>query len=217
MVIPVDLNETPFPGEAPEETVLRLARAKAARGRELAIRAALQARVLSAAPCPAEEGSSPVPSISAGAPPPPRDGSAMEAGPPRLVVGADTAVVLEKEMLGKPAGNQAAVRMLSLLSDRVHRVLTALVVDDLDGGLSEGGVAETRVRFARLSREEIERYVATGEPLDKAGAYGIQGDGHRLVDRIEGSYTNVVGFPVELFAEILTRLGLTLADLARTP
>ncbi len=121
--------------------------------------------------------------------------------PESWVLAADTLVLLEETILGKPENDADAARMLSRLSDRTHRVVTAVCLRKGDRNeLSE--VAWSSVSFAPLSREEISWYVATGEPRDKAGAYGIQGLGARFVVKIEGSYTNVMGLP----AAVLYRL-----------
>jgi len=112
------------------------------------------------------------------------------------VLGSDTTVVVGGEILGKPLDGPDAGRMLRLLSGRWHEVLTGVALRRR--GEVRAEVATTRVKFAPLSAAEIEWYVATGEPFDKAGAYAIQGFGSRFVERIEGSYSNVVGLPVEV-------------------
>ena len=126
--------------------------------------------------------------------------------PNRLVLAADTTVVIDDVMLGKPADDQDAKRMLSLLSGRTHEVLTAVAVSR--GGMSRAlvEVQRTKVAFAPLTQFEIDWYVATGEPRDKAGAYAIQGYASRFVTRIDGSYSNVVGLPVALVYEMLKGL-----------
>jgi len=111
-----------------------------------------------------------------------------------VVLGADTVVVAAGRILGKPRDRRDAARMLRLLSGRSHRVLTGLCL--LDGRRARSQLVETRVWFRRLSRAEIDQYVAGGEPLDKAGAYAIQGLACKFVERIEGCYFNVVGLPV---------------------
>jgi len=136
--------------------------------------------------------------------------SVAGAMPGRLVLGADTVVVLDGSILGKPDGPEEACEMLRRLSGREHRVITA-VVFALGGGedavlLAEEQVA-TRVLFRELSDREIEAYVATGEPLDKAGGYGIQGHGALLVRGIRGCYYNVVGLPLVTVWETLMELG----------
>ena len=125
-----------------------------------------------------------------------------------IVIAADTIVVLGKEVLGKPADPRDAARMLGLLSGTEHRVLTGLAVMDVRSGRMETQLASTKVWFRKLSRREIEAYVATGEPLDKAGAYGIQEKGSLLVQRIEGCYFNVVGLPLALLGETLLSFGI---------
>ncbi len=120
------------------------------------------------------------------------------------VVGADTAVVVARQVLGKPRDDDAAVRMLQMLSGREHQVLTGVAVHM--GQQRAGEVVVTRVRFAPMTDAEIGWYVATGEPRDKAGAYGIQGLASRFVVGIEGSYTNVVGLPVATLYRLLERV-----------
>jgi septum formation protein len=124
-----------------------------------------------------------------------------------LFVGADTIVEAGEEILGKPESEEDARRMLRRLSGQVHEVHTGLALL-LRPGAMERVVAETtRVAFAPLSHAEIESYIATGEPFGKAGAYAIQGVGGRYVTRIEGSYFNVVGFPLARFYSLLQEFG----------
>ena len=113
-----------------------------------------------------------------------------------LILGADTIVTLDREILGKPADRDLAVRMLRSLSGRVHEVWTGLFLYDPAHARGVGEAVRSIVKFARLSPEDIESYVATGEPLDKAGAYAVQGYGAVFVEAIEGSYSNVVGLPL---------------------
>jgi nucleoside triphosphate pyrophosphatase len=115
------------------------------------------------------------------------------AHPGRVVLAADTAVVVDNEVLGKPIDTADAARMLRRLSGRAHDVLTGLVVV---GQGTVGLVESTRVWFMPLSADDIAWYVASGEPMGKAGAYAIQGLASRFIPRIEGSYSNVVGLPV---------------------
>ena len=122
------------------------------------------------------------------------------------VVAADTIVVLGNQILGKPADRADAKYMLKLLSGKAHTVKTATVVLYKEKALLQ--VVTTSVHFRRLTEEEIDWYVGTGEPLDKAGAYGIQGKGAVLVERIEGSYDNVVGLPLTAVYEMLRRAGV---------
>ena len=115
---------------------------------------------------------------------------------PAIIVAADTAVEIGGEILGKPASPEAAREMLRRLSGKTHRVVTALALVRLPDGAARSGVECTEVRFATLSPEEIEEYVATREPMDKAGGYAIQGRGGRFVERVDGCYFNVVGLPL---------------------
>jgi septum formation protein len=147
-----DLDETPYPGEAADVYVRRLAEAKAA---------------------------------------------AVAAGHPGAVVlGADTTVVVDGDILGKPADAADAAAMLTRLQGRAHDVYTGVAVTGPAG--VESAVARTQVWFAKMTPAEIAGYVATGEPMDKAGAYGIQGQASCYVTRIDGSHPNVMGLPVDL-------------------
>jgi septum formation protein len=128
---------------------------------------------------------------------------------PELVLGADTLVVLGTEILGKPTDQADAIRMLLRLQGRDHEVYTGLALRQGDRVVAD--VAVTRVWFRSLDAAECEEYVGSGEPLDKAGAYGIQGLGAALVQRIEGEYFNVMGLPVQLMLSLLTRQGLRYA------
>lgn len=112
------------------------------------------------------------------------------------VLAADTIVVLEDRILGKPSGLEEATAMLGQLSGKVHRVITGICLMRNDRRFERMEGVETEVRFKQLTGKEIEAYVLTGEPLDKAGAYGIQGMGAFMVESIDGSYTNVVGLPL---------------------
>jgi septum formation protein len=125
-----------------------------------------------------------------------------------IVIAADTIVVLGDEILGKPADAADAERMLMMLSGKEHRVITGLVVMDTATGKSLSRTSITRVWFRSLAPREIISYVATGEPLDKAGAYGIQERGALLVDKIDGCYFNVVGLPLSLLGELLHVFGV---------
>jgi septum formation protein len=123
------------------------------------------------------------------------------SAPDIVVLGADTEVAADGHIFGKPRDADDARRMLRQLSGRVHDVLTAVVILRRTGEAAE--VVTTRVQFAPLTREEIEWYVETGEPMGKAGGYAIQGRGARFVDRIEGSWSNVVGLPVATVHRLL--------------
>jgi len=129
-------------------------------------------------------------------------------GGPAAVLGADTEVVLDGRYLGKPRDAADAARMLRELSGRTHEVVTGLALVDTLSGREETLAVTTRVTMVAAGAEEIAAYVATGEPLDKAGAYAIQGQGARLVSRVDGCFTNVVGLPVETTRRLLERWGL---------
>lgn len=122
-----------------------------------------------------------------------------------IVLGADTVVVLEEHLLEKPRDPQDAARMLHLLSGRTHEVITGICLRL--GTRRVVDMACTRVKFAALSAREIEAYVASGEPMDKAGAYGIQGLASKFVERVDGCYFNVVGLPLALVYQRLKALG----------
>ncbi|UCH33195.1 MAG: septum formation inhibitor Maf [Armatimonadota bacterium] len=135
-----------------------------------------------------------------------------------LVLGADTVVVVGGRVLGKPTSAAEAREMLASLSGVTHDVYTGLALVQVeDGSVRRRRTAHeaTRVTFRRLSRDDIEGYVATGEPMDKAGAYGIQGRGAVLVERIEGCYSNVVGLPVARLVEMLRDFGISVWEASR--
>jgi septum formation protein len=159
-----DVDETPFPGEAPAACVRRLAQAKAA------------ARI----------------------------------GKDELVLAADTVVVLDGRLLGKPRDPADARRMLATIAGREHTVLTGMTLHDEPSGRQEAVVEASRVRMARMSPLEIDWYVATGEPLDKAGSYAVQGMGALFVEAVYGSYTNVVGLPLPATYRLFSALGYDL-------
>jgi septum formation protein len=124
-----------------------------------------------------------------------------------LILGADTVVVVDADILGKPASQDDARSMLRRLSGRIHEVHTGLALLRKPGTMQRVVEEITRVHFASLSEREIEDYIATGEPFDKAGAYGIQGIGGRYVTRIEGCYFNVMGLPLARLWSLLRELG----------
>jgi septum formation protein len=163
-IISSAVDETPIPGEAPGDLVLRLANAKA----ELV--------------------------------------AARSVGP-AIVVAADTVVVLEGQILGKPRSTDDARHMLEKLSGRTHSVVTGVSLIRLPDVEQRAFVETTLVHFARLSANEITRYLATDEPHDKAGAYAIQGRAGRYIPRIEGCYYNVVGLPLARLLSELHELG----------
>ncbi len=126
--------------------------------------------------------------------------------PDLITIGADTVVVINRKVLGKPADVAEAARMLGMLSGREHTVVTAVAVSR--GRKLRSAVEEVRVRFRRLRDDEIEAYIATGEPMDKAGAYGIQGFGATIVERIEGDYFAVMGLPLVRLVGLMRDVGV---------
>ena len=129
---------------------------------------------------------------------------ARTMGPGALVLGADTTVVVDNEIAAKPVDVADARRILHRLSGQWHEVMTGVALRH--GHHLMVDVEVTRVRFSLLTSEEIDWYVATGEPMDKAGAYGIQGYASRFVERIEGSYSNVVGLPVNRVYDMIRKI-----------
>jgi len=125
---------------------------------------------------------------------------------PAPVLGADTTVALGAEIFGKPADADEAIAILSRLSGREHQVLTAVAL--AEGERVDLRISVSRVRFARLDPAEIRAYAATGEPMDKAGAYGIQGRAACFVERLEGSYSGVMGLPLFETADLLAQVGI---------
>ena len=183
-VHPAHIPEDPLPGEDPIVYVTRLAREKAeAVYRELTN---------------ISHGS-----IDAGEDAPPST-AANPAGvrrPALQVLGADTTVTLDNTILGKPEDAADAARILRLLSGRTHRVITGVAL--VTAKRTEVAAEATAVRFLALSDEDIAEYIATGEPMDKAGAYAIQGCAARWIPRIEGCYFNVMGLPLALVCSLL--------------
>jgi septum formation protein len=177
-VIPAHIPEEPRSGEDPVAYVTRLAREKA------------EAVCDSLGTGNSEQGTG-------------TSGAADRAHAPEgiVVLGADTTVTLDGHILEKPRDAEDAARMLRMLSGRTHRVITGVAVVDARG--SEVAAEVTAVRFATLSDGEIAEYVATGEPMDKAGAYGIQGRAAKWIPRVEGCYFNVVGLPLALVTAML--------------
>lgn len=180
----VDIDERIRPGEAPQEYVRRLAREKSARAQQILI-----------GPPKGGHHDDTVRRTSSG--------KSDHMG--RVVIGADTAVVIDGEILGKPADDNDAARMLGRLSGRRHEVMTGVSVRK--GRAELDRVEITAVYFNLLSRDDIAWYIASGEGRDKAGSYAIQGLASRFIPRIEGSYVNVVGLPVEAVFEMLRALG----------
>ena len=170
-VRPVDLDETPRPGEEPGAYVLRLAREKAA----------------------------------------------ARAGISELILAADTTVVLDGDILGKPEDIEDARRMLGRIAGREHTVLTGVALHERrEGQVREAAtVASSQVRMAAMSEREIAWYAATGEPLDKAGSYAVQGLGALFVEEVFGNHTNVVGLPLPATYRLFAELGYDLRDFRR--
>jgi septum formation protein len=185
-VHPAHIPEDPYPGEDPIAYVTRLAREKAEAVYN-EIMGIPSFRLFSGERVGCHE---------------PLGAQAPSAAP--QVLGADTTVTLDNHILGKPTDPADAVRMLRLLSGRAHRVLTGIALATAEQTLA---AAETTiVHFRTLSDEEIAAYIATGEPMDKAGAYAIQGRAARWIPRIEGCYFNVVGLPIALVSSLLASL-----------
>ena len=133
--------------------------------------------------------------------------AAAQLHPGCVILAADTLVSVDEKALGKPHDAQDACRMLAMLSGRWHQVYTGVTVVDADGSLHcESAV--TDVHFEPMSEDAIRRYVATGEPMDKAGAYAVQGVAGLWIDQLQGSHTNVIGLPMTLTRRLLERCGL---------
>jgi septum formation protein len=129
-------------------------------------------------------------------------------GGARWVLGADTVIALDGEILGKPRGPRDAGRMLARLAGRSHEVLTGVALVPVGGGRARAAVVRSRVEMKPFDAAAVRRYVATGEPLDKAGAYAVQGRGRQFVSRVSGSLTNVVGLPLERLEVLLAQCGI---------
>ena len=135
-------------------------------------------------------------------------GALAQEHPSRWVIAADTTVHLGDELLEKPADPQDAMRMLATIAGQTHMVYTGVTLQNVERGWCDTRVAETEVRMLPLSAQEIEWYVGTGEPLDKAGASAAQGVGAVFIESIHGSYTNVVGLPLATLFQMLRRAGI---------
>ena len=133
---------------------------------------------------------------------------AAGASPDDIVIAAVTIVVIDGRELGKPRSEEEALGMLRLLSGRTHEGVTVLSV--CKGSQLESEAVVTKVTFRTLCDEELRAYIKTGEPMDKAGAYGVQGQGALLVERIDGDFFNVMGLPVLLLSRMLAEFGITL-------
>lgn len=124
-----------------------------------------------------------------------------------IVLAADTLVAVDGQALGKPHSEEEAFQMLTMLSGRWHQVYTGVCVIDPQGQ-AHRRVVETQVHFCRMTEEEIRRYIATSEPMDKAGAYAVQGIAGLWIDELEGSYSNVIGLPMHTVRELLDECGM---------
>ena len=131
-----------------------------------------------------------------------------KAHPSRWVIAADTTVLLGDQLLEKPVDAADAARMLATIAGHTHIVYTGVTLENAERDYRETRVAESEVRMLPLSAQEIEWYVRTGEPLDKAGAYAVQGIGAMFIESIHGSYTNVVGLPLATLFQMLRRAGI---------
>lgn len=122
-----------------------------------------------------------------------------------IIIGADTIVISDNKILGKPKDEKDAFRMLNLLSGKEHSVITGISIIKANSNIKIVDYEETKVKFRELSKEKIDRYINTQEPMDKAGSYGIQGYGEILVEKINGCYSNVVGLPLGKLDYLLNR------------
>jgi len=125
-----------------------------------------------------------------------------------IIIAADTIISLDDKVFGKPHTNSEAIKMLNILNGRDHDVITGFTIMDTGEGQSVSRSVVTKVYFRKMTIREIEAYVRTGEPLDKAGAYAIQGIGAAIVKKIEGDYNNVVGLPVDALSRALRKFGV---------
>lgn len=135
---------------------------------------------------------------------------AQKTSEPSIVIGSDTVVVIDSQILGKPKDKEDAKRMLSLLSDNTHEVISAIAVVDTETGLHSCESVISKVKFRKITESEIDNYIKTGEPEDKAGAYAIQGYASVFVESIEGCYNNIVGISVFKLAQMLKKFGISI-------
>lgn len=133
---------------------------------------------------------------------------------PAIIIGSDTTVVIDNKILGKPADFNEAFDMLSTLSGRTHKVFTGICVIEIPQNKTITDYESTEVTFKKLSPEEIKNYISTGEPMDKAGSYGIQAIGSTLVVSVNGCYNNIVGLPVYKLSEILKQFDVNILKMA---
>jgi septum formation protein len=207
VVHPADIPEDPRPNEDPIAYVTRLARQKAEEVYEQLTFAknigTTDQTPFARTPDQTEPARVKGPGFGPYIRPSPTEES-FGPGGDLIVLGADTTVTLDNHILGKPTDAADATRMLRLLSGRTHRVITGIAM--VTGARTEVAAEVTAVKFLTLSEEEIAAYIATGEPMDKAGAYAIQGRAARWIPRIEGDYFNVVGLPIALVSTLLNSI-----------
>ncbi len=189
-VVTTDIDETPLPGEMPLDYTKRLAREKGL--------AAMRRLMATAYPDEKSRRGFVTGNLPA---------RGAQDDPGRWILGADTVVAIDDVLLGKPTDEQEAREMLHRLSGREHRVITGFGLFDLRRNKEGLQAVTTFVRFKRLSRSEIDRYIGFGESMDKAGAYAVQGVGAYLVEEVRGSYTNVVGLPLCQVIEMMQEMG----------
>lgn len=134
-----------------------------------------------------------------------------------IVIGADTVVVCRGKILGKPGTKKKAAKMLSSISGKDVRVITGISVMDLDARRTMTSAVKTRLKIRKLSQDEIKWYAGTGEPLDKAGGFGIQGKGRFLVEKIKGDYSNVVGLPLKELSSMLKKFHVKVGQVPAEP
>ncbi|WP_027129346.1 nucleoside triphosphate pyrophosphatase [Fusobacterium perfoetens] len=133
--------------------------------------------------------------------------------PNEYVVGSDTVVVIDNEILGKPKNENEIYTMLKKLSNREHEVITSFSLVNISKNLSISDFEISKVQFKNISDEEIKWYIDTKEPFDKAGAYGIQGKGSYFVEKIQGDFFSIMGFPIGKFVRTLNKIGISLSDI----
>ncbi len=190
-VVTADIDEAPLAGEVAVDYTKRLARDK--------VLAAVRRLMATAYP---DEQPGRRPAVAATLP-------VRGDEPDRWVLGADTVVAIDDVLLGKPADEHEAREMLHRLSGREHQVITGFSLFDLRRNKEGLQAVSTSVRFKRLTRAEVDRYISSGESMDKAGAYAVQGIGAYMVEQINGSYTNVVGLPLCQVIEMMQEMGAT--------
>ncbi len=135
---------------------------------------------------------------------------AKKLGEPSLVIGCDTVVSLDGAILGKPSDYNQAFEMLKMLSGKKHQVYSGITLINTETNKTISDFVLTDVKFSELSKDDINKYIKTGEPMDKAGAYGIQGLGGVFVEEIHGCYYNVVGFPLNKLKKMILEMGVNL-------